>query len=133
MQRNVKCKVSAQAVATDGNTIGALCPIRREASEVSVPMPPTVVAEEMYAAALAKGVDADFSVMIKFVRECESTVALTWCYLDPGLPTGTARISRGDNSPLRQALLYTHIVVVQLQDPRIFHGSRPQNACMRQV
>ena len=43
--------------------------IMNEADEVSVPMPATAVALQMYTAALAKGMDADFSVMIKFMEQ----------------------------------------------------------------
>ncbi len=43
--------------------------ILSEADEVSVPMPATAVALQMYTAALAKGMDADFSVMIKFMEQ----------------------------------------------------------------
>ena len=43
--------------------------ILSEAAEVSVPMPATAVAEQMYTAALAKEMDEDFSIMIKFMRE----------------------------------------------------------------
>ncbi len=40
-----------------------------EADEVSVPMPATAVALQMYTAALTKGMDADFSIMIKFMEQ----------------------------------------------------------------
>lgn len=40
-----------------------------EADEVSVPMPATAVALQMYTAALNKGMDADFSVLIKFMKQ----------------------------------------------------------------
>jgi 3-hydroxyisobutyrate dehydrogenase len=40
-----------------------------EADAVSVPMPATAVALQMYTAALAKGMDADFSIMIKFMEQ----------------------------------------------------------------
>ena len=43
--------------------------IMNEADEVSVPMPATAVALQMYTAALTKGMDADFSVMIKFMEQ----------------------------------------------------------------
>ena len=43
--------------------------IMSEANEVSVPMPATVVALQMYTAALAKGMDADFSILIKFMEQ----------------------------------------------------------------
>ena len=43
--------------------------IINEAYEVSVPMPATAVALQMYTAALNKGMDADFSVMIKFMEQ----------------------------------------------------------------
>lgn len=40
-----------------------------EAYDVSVSMPATAVALQMYTAALTKGLDADFSVMIKFMEQ----------------------------------------------------------------
>ena len=40
-----------------------------EANEISVPMPATAAALQMYTAALAKGMDADFSIMIKFMEQ----------------------------------------------------------------
>ncbi len=40
-----------------------------EAYEVSVSMPATAVALQMYTAALTKGMDADFSVMIQFMEQ----------------------------------------------------------------
>jgi 3-hydroxyisobutyrate dehydrogenase len=43
--------------------------ILEEADEVSVPMPATAAALQMYTAALAKGMEADFSVMIKFMEQ----------------------------------------------------------------
>jgi len=43
--------------------------ILSEADEVSVSMPATAVALQMYTAALTKGMDADFSVMIKFMEQ----------------------------------------------------------------
>jgi len=43
--------------------------ILSEAAEVSVSMPATAAAEQMYTAALAKGMDEDFSIIIKFMRE----------------------------------------------------------------
>lgn len=43
--------------------------ILSEADEVSVPMPTTAAAQQMYTAALAKGMDADFSIMIKFMGQ----------------------------------------------------------------
>jgi 3-hydroxyisobutyrate dehydrogenase-like beta-hydroxyacid dehydrogenase len=43
--------------------------VLRQAAEVSVPMPATAVAQQMYTAALAKGMDDDFSIMIKFMQE----------------------------------------------------------------
>ena len=42
--------------------------IMRLAAELSVPMPATAAAEQMYAAALAQGHDEDFSVMIQFME-----------------------------------------------------------------
>jgi 3-hydroxyisobutyrate dehydrogenase-like beta-hydroxyacid dehydrogenase len=40
-----------------------------EADEVSVSMPATAVALQMYTAAVVKGMDADFSIMIKFMEQ----------------------------------------------------------------
>ena len=40
-----------------------------EAYEVSVPMPATAAALQMYTAALTQGMDEDFSVMIKFMKQ----------------------------------------------------------------
>jgi 3-hydroxyisobutyrate dehydrogenase len=40
-----------------------------EAYAASVPMPSTAAAQQMYAAAVANGLDADFSVMIHFMEE----------------------------------------------------------------
>jgi len=39
------------------------------AYDVSVSMPATAAAQQMYTAAMAKGMDADFSIMIKFMEE----------------------------------------------------------------
>lgn len=43
--------------------------IMSEANEVSVPMPATSVALQMYTAALVKGMEADFSILIKFMEQ----------------------------------------------------------------
>lgn len=43
--------------------------ILNEADEISVSMPTTAVALQMYTAALTKGMDADFSIMIKFMEQ----------------------------------------------------------------
>jgi len=43
--------------------------ILRQAAEVSVSMPATAAAQQMYTAAIAKGMDEDFSIMIKFMQE----------------------------------------------------------------
>jgi 3-hydroxyisobutyrate dehydrogenase len=43
--------------------------IMSEADEISVSMPATAVALQMYTAALAKGMDEDFSIMIKFMEQ----------------------------------------------------------------
>ncbi len=40
-----------------------------QANDVSVSMPATAAAQQMYTAALAKGMDADFSIMIQFMEE----------------------------------------------------------------
>src|SRR5216684_7367207 len=46
--------------------------ILSEAAEILVSMPATAAAEQMYTAALAKGMDEDFSIMIKFMEELAS-------------------------------------------------------------
>jgi 3-hydroxyisobutyrate dehydrogenase-like beta-hydroxyacid dehydrogenase len=43
--------------------------ILEEADVASVPMPATAVTQQLYAAAAAKGADADFSVMIRFMED----------------------------------------------------------------
>ena len=43
--------------------------ILRMAAELSVPMPATAAAEQMYAAALAQGHDEDYSVMLQFMEQ----------------------------------------------------------------
>lgn len=43
--------------------------ILTQAAEASVPMPATAAAQQMYSAALAKGMDEDFSIVIKFMQE----------------------------------------------------------------
>jgi 3-hydroxyisobutyrate dehydrogenase len=43
--------------------------ILSEADELSVSMPATAAAQQMYTAALAKGLDEDFSIMIKFMEQ----------------------------------------------------------------
>jgi 3-hydroxyisobutyrate dehydrogenase len=40
-----------------------------QAYDLSVSMPATAAAQQMYAAAMAKGMDADFSIMIQFMEE----------------------------------------------------------------
>jgi 3-hydroxyisobutyrate dehydrogenase-like beta-hydroxyacid dehydrogenase len=40
-----------------------------QAYDISVSMPATAAAQQMYTAALAKGMDADFSLMIQFMEE----------------------------------------------------------------
>ena len=48
--------------------------VMREANELSVPMPCTAAAEQMYTAAMAKKqTDEDFSVVIRFMRELAGT------------------------------------------------------------
>src|SRR3989441_80151 len=47
-----------------------------QAYDVSVSMPATAAAQQMYTAAMAKGMDADFSVMIKFMEELAALSAL---------------------------------------------------------
>ncbi len=49
--------------------------IMRLADELSVSMPATAAAEQMYAAALAQGHDEDFSVMIQFMQELSGVKA----------------------------------------------------------
>ena len=46
--------------------------ILSEAAESSVSMPATAAAQQMYTAALAKGMDEDFSIIIKFMQELAS-------------------------------------------------------------
>src|SRR5436305_10161081 len=46
--------------------------ILSEAAEILVSMPATAAAEQMYTAAMAKGMDEDFSIIIKFMRELAS-------------------------------------------------------------
>jgi 3-hydroxyisobutyrate dehydrogenase len=43
--------------------------VLRQAAEASVPMPAAAAAQQMYTAAIAKGMDGDFSIMIKFMQE----------------------------------------------------------------
>jgi 3-hydroxyisobutyrate dehydrogenase-like beta-hydroxyacid dehydrogenase len=43
--------------------------ILTEATELSVPMPATAAAQQMYTAAIVKGMDEDFSIMIKFMEQ----------------------------------------------------------------
>src|SRR5205823_14430382 len=43
--------------------------ILSEAAEILVSMPATAAAEQMYTAAMAKGMDEDFSIMIKFMEQ----------------------------------------------------------------
>jgi 3-hydroxyisobutyrate dehydrogenase-like beta-hydroxyacid dehydrogenase len=43
--------------------------ILSEADEISVSMPATAAAQQMYTAALAKGMDVDFSIMIEFMKK----------------------------------------------------------------
>jgi 3-hydroxyisobutyrate dehydrogenase-like beta-hydroxyacid dehydrogenase len=40
-----------------------------QAYDLSVSMPATAAAQQMYTAAMAKGMDADFSIMIQFMEE----------------------------------------------------------------
>jgi 3-hydroxyisobutyrate dehydrogenase-like beta-hydroxyacid dehydrogenase len=40
-----------------------------QAYDVSVSMPATATAQQMYTAAMTKGMDADFSIMIQFMEE----------------------------------------------------------------
>ena len=43
--------------------------ILKQAAEVSVSMPATAAAQQMYTAAMAKGRDEDFSIMTKFMQD----------------------------------------------------------------
>jgi len=43
--------------------------VMRQAAEISVSMPATAAAEQMYTAAMAKGQDEDFSVVIRFMQQ----------------------------------------------------------------
>jgi 3-hydroxyisobutyrate dehydrogenase-like beta-hydroxyacid dehydrogenase len=43
--------------------------VLNQATEVSVSMPATALAQQMYTAAMAKGMDEDFSVVIRFMQE----------------------------------------------------------------
>ncbi|MBA2395191.1 MAG: NAD(P)-dependent oxidoreductase [Ktedonobacteraceae bacterium] len=43
--------------------------IMRIAAELSVPMPATAAAEQMYAAALAQGHNEDYSIMLQFMEQ----------------------------------------------------------------
>jgi 3-hydroxyisobutyrate dehydrogenase-like beta-hydroxyacid dehydrogenase len=48
-----------------------------EAYEASIPMPATAVAQQVYAAALAKEGDADFSILIRFMEELAGVSAVS--------------------------------------------------------
>jgi 3-hydroxyisobutyrate dehydrogenase-like beta-hydroxyacid dehydrogenase len=43
--------------------------IMKQAQAMAVPMPSTAAAHQMYAAAMAKGLEDDYSVVIKFMEE----------------------------------------------------------------
>jgi 3-hydroxyisobutyrate dehydrogenase-like beta-hydroxyacid dehydrogenase len=43
--------------------------VLRQAAEISVSMPATAAAEQMYSAAMAKGMNEDFSIVIRFMQE----------------------------------------------------------------
>jgi len=47
--------------------------VLNEASELSVPMPSTAAAQQMYAAAQVKEGDQDFGVVIRFMQELAGT------------------------------------------------------------
>jgi 3-hydroxyisobutyrate dehydrogenase-like beta-hydroxyacid dehydrogenase len=47
-----------------------------QAYDLSVSMPATAVAQQMYTAAMAKGMDEDFSTMIKFMKELAGLTTL---------------------------------------------------------
>ncbi len=51
--------------------------VLREAYELSVAMPATAAAQQMAAAATAKGMDADFSILIKFMEELATAPAVS--------------------------------------------------------
>jgi 3-hydroxyisobutyrate dehydrogenase len=48
-----------------------------EAYETSVPMPTTAVAQQVYAAAMAEGKDADFSIMMRFMEQLAGVISST--------------------------------------------------------
>ncbi len=48
-----------------------------QAFDLSVSMPATAVAQQMYTAAIAKGMDADFSIMIQFMEELAALSTLS--------------------------------------------------------
>ena len=48
-----------------------------QAYDVSVSMPATAAAQQMYTAAMAKGMDADFSIMIQFMEELAALSTLS--------------------------------------------------------
>ncbi len=49
--------------------------VLEEAYAASAPMPSTAAAQQMYTAAVAKGLEADFSVMIHFMEELASVAS----------------------------------------------------------
>lgn len=46
-----------------------------EAYALSAPMPATAVAQQMYAAAMAKGMEADFSILVQFMEELAGVIS----------------------------------------------------------
>lgn len=58
--------------------------ITRMAAELSVPMPATAAAEQMYAAALARDDDEDYSVMLRFMEELSGLSAANKATTRPG-------------------------------------------------
>ncbi|HZC76736.1 MAG TPA: NAD-binding protein [Ktedonobacterales bacterium] len=51
--------------------------VLEEAFAASVPMPATAAAQQAYTAAVAKGMEADFSVMIHFMEELAGVTSAT--------------------------------------------------------
>jgi len=51
-----------------------------QAYDLSVSMPATAAAQQMYTAAMAKGRDADFSLMIQFMEELAGLSTISWTF-----------------------------------------------------
>jgi 3-hydroxyisobutyrate dehydrogenase len=54
------------------------CLVLSQAYDLSVSMPATAAAQQMYTAAMAKGRDADFSLMIQFMEELAGLSPISW-------------------------------------------------------